>query len=86
MDKEDEVLLERRLTTLEMGIEEVKRNSEERLDAIMARFDNIDRRNAWWVTSVFTICLAIGGIYLEAYLNKEDKSTKPTPIVIVDGM
>ena len=84
MDKEEEVLLERRLTTLEMGIEEVKRNSEERLDQIMARFDNIDRRHAWWVTAVFTVALAVGGIYLESYLNKEDKADKPVAITIVD--
>ena len=86
MNKEDEVLLERRLTTLEMGIEEVKRNSDERLEAIMSRFDKIDRRHAWWVSGIFTICLAVGGIYLEAALNKENKSISSVAFAIVDGM
>lgn len=86
MTKEEEVILERRLTTLEMGIEEVKRNSDERLAALMARFDKIDRRAGLWVNSIFLVAMAIGGIYLEAYLNKEDTMVKPTAVSIVDGM
>lgn len=71
-DKEDEVILERRLTTLEIGLDEIKRNSDERLAVITARFDKLDRRAAWWVNGIFAVALAAGGIYLEAYLNKDD--------------
>jgi len=81
MDKEDEVILERRLTTLELGIEEVKRNSDERLAVLLARFDKIDRRAGWWVNGVFAVALAIGGIYLDAYLNKEEVVVKPVTVV-----
>jgi hypothetical protein len=71
MTKEEEVLLERRLTTLEMGIEEIKDNSGERLEAIMNRFDKIDRRYNSIVAGVFAMCLTFGGIYLDAYFNKD---------------
>jgi hypothetical protein len=71
MKRDDEVILEQRLTRLEMGIEQVKRNSDDRLETIMARFDKLDRRAAWWVNGIFAIALAAGGIYLEAYLNKD---------------
>ena len=83
MDKEEEVLLERRLTTLEMGIEEVKRNSDERLASIMARFDKLDRRAAWWINGIFAVSLATGGIYLEAYLNKDGTDSKSLDVVTV---
>ena len=72
---EDEKMLmaiESRLSVLERDVQHVKQNSEDRLEAIMARFDKIDRRAAWWVNGIFAIALATGGIYLEAYLNKED--------------
>lgn len=85
MTKEDEVILERRLTTLEMGIEQVKENSDERLAVITARFDRIDRRAGWWVSGVFAIALAAGGIYLEAYLNKE-KHTDRAIAVVTSGV
>ena len=81
MDKEDEVILERRLTTLELGIEEVKRNSDERLAVLLGRFDKIDRRAGWWVNGVFAIALAIGGIYLDSYLNKEEPISKRVTVV-----
>ena len=71
MTKEEEVLLERRLTTLEMGIEEIKENSDERLELILNRFDKIDRRWHSIVAGVFAICLTFGGVYLEAYFNKD---------------
>ena len=73
MKRDDEVILEQRLTRLEMGIEQVKRNSDDRLETIMARFDKLDRRAAWWVNGIFAIALAAGGIYLESYLNKDDR-------------
>ncbi len=85
MKEEDKVILERRLTTLELGIEEVKRNSDERLSALMARFDKIDRRAGWWVNMIFGIALAAGGIYLEAYLNKEETVVKPISAVSADA-
>lgn len=71
MDEDDRVEIEARLTRLEMGIEQVKRSSDERMDVIMARFDKLDRRAAWWINGIFAIALATGGIYLEAYLNKD---------------
>lgn len=72
---EDEKMLmaiESRLSVLERDVQHVKQNSDDRLEAIMARFDKLDRRAAWWVNGLFAIALATGGIYLEAYLNKED--------------
>ncbi len=83
MNKEEQVILERRLTTLEMGIEEVKRNSNDRLESIMARFDKLDRRAAWWVSCVFAVALATGGIYLEAYLNKDGSDSKSLAVVTI---
>ena len=85
MTREEEVILERRLTTLETGIEEVKRNSDERLEIITARFDKIDRRAALWVNALFVASLAVGGIYLEAYLSKEQWDSR-TALSVVDGM
>lgn len=79
---EDEKMLmaiESRLSVLERDVQHVKQNSDDRLEAIMARFDKLDRRAAWWVNGMFAIALATGGIYLEAYLNKEDSGyVKPT--------
>lgn len=72
MTPEEEKMIEHRLTALEMGVAHLKQNSDERLAAIMARFDSQDRRAAWWVTGVITVALSTGGIYLESYLNKED--------------
>lgn len=72
MTDEEKKMLEHRLTALEMGVAHLKQNSDDRLEAIMARFDKLDRRAAWWVNGIFAIALATGGIYLEAYLNKED--------------
>lgn len=81
MRKEDEVILERRLTTLELGLDEIKRNSDERLAVITARFDKLDRRANWWVTGIVTVALSIGGYYLEAYLNKDDRfDTRPVEL------
>jgi hypothetical protein len=81
MNKEDEVILERRLTTLELGIEQVKANSDERLAVLLARFDKIDRRAGWWVNGIFAVALGMGGIYLDAYLNKEETIVKPVAVV-----
>lgn len=79
---EDEKMLmaiESRLSVLESDVHHVRKNSDDRLEAIMARFDKLDRRAAWWVNGMFAIALATGGIYLEAYLNKEDSGyVKPT--------
>jgi hypothetical protein len=50
----------------------VRNDSAERLEAIMERFDRIDRRWQGFVAAVFTVCLTFGGIYLEAYFNKSD--------------
>ena len=86
MTNEEERMLEHRLTALEMGIEEVRRNSLERMEAIMMRFDKQDRRAAWWINGLFAVALATGGIYLEAYLNKEDTVVKPVTVVHADGM
>jgi hypothetical protein len=85
MTREEEVILERRLTTLEMGIEEVKRNSDERLEVITARFDKIDRRAMLWVNAAFVAALAVGGIYLEAYISKEQWDSRTT-LSVVDGV
>jgi len=71
--EEDKVILERRLTTLELGLDEIRRDSAERLEVITARFDKLDRRAAWWVNGIFAVALAAGGIYLEAYLSKDDR-------------
>jgi len=84
MTNEEERMLEHRLTVLEMGIEQVRRNSDERMEAIMARFDKLDRRAAWWVNGVFAIALATGGIYLEAYLNKEETAPQPIAVKPID--
>ncbi len=51
----------------------------------MARFDKIDRRAGWWVNMIFGIALAAGGIYLEAYLNKEETVVKPISAVSADA-
>lgn len=72
MSEEEMKMIEHRLTALEMGVAHLKQNSDDRLDAIMMRFDKIDKRAAWWINGIFAIALATGGIYLEAYLNKED--------------
>ena len=72
---EDEKMLmaiESRLSVLESDMRHVRKNSDDRMEAIMARFDKLDRRAAWWVGGVFTAALSIGGIYLEHVLNKED--------------
>jgi len=75
MAEEDKgmIELEHRLTRLEMGVEQLKQNSDDRLDRIMARFDRQDRLWGIFIGGVFTVCLAVGGIYLESYLSKEDK-------------
>lgn len=72
MNEEEKKMLEHRLTALEMGVAHLKQNSDDRLEAIMHRFDKLDRRAAWWINGFFAVALATGGIYLEAYLNKED--------------
>ncbi len=73
-DEEREMIeLENRLTRLEMGVEQIKQNSNDRLDRIMARFDRQDRLWGIVIGGAFTVCLAVGGIYLESYLSKEDK-------------
>lgn len=85
---EDEKMLmaiESRLSVLERDVQHVKQNSDDRLEAIMARFDKLDRRAAWWVNGVFAIALATGGIYLEAYLNKEE-TVYTKPAVTIDGV
>jgi hypothetical protein len=86
MKQEDEVILERRLTTLELGLEELKHKSDERLAIITARFDKLDRRAAWWVNGIFAVALAAGGIYLEAYLNKDGSRDldKPSAVELRD--
>lgn len=85
MSEEEKRMLEHRLTVLEMSIEQVRRSSDERMDAIMARFDKIDRRAAWWVNGIFAIALATGGIYLEAYLNKDEKAVWAHPAIVDVG-
>lgn len=86
MKQEDKVILERRLTTLELGLDEIRRDSAERLEVITARFDKLDRRAAWWVNGVFAVALAAGGIYLEAYLNKDGSRDldKPSALELRD--
>jgi hypothetical protein len=87
MDNEERRVMEHRLTALEMGIEQVKHNSEERPLAIMSRFDRQDRISNMVISGIFATCLAIGGIYLEAYLNKEEIITKPVVAVLdADGV
>jgi len=83
-DKEEMRLLEHRLTVMEMDIAQLRFNSDERLAAIMARFDKHDRRSMWWVNAAFGVALAFGGIYLESYLNKEDVVGKPVAVVTAD--
>ena len=83
-DKEEMRLLEHRLTVMEMDIAQLRFNSDERLAAIMARFDKQDRRSMWWVNAAFAAALAFGGIYLESYLNKEDVVAKPVAVVTAD--
>ena len=80
MTEEDREMmeLENRLTRLEMGVEQLKQNSDDRLDRIMARFDRQDRLWGIFIGGVFTVCLAVGGIYLESYLSKEDKYANRT--------
>ncbi len=82
MDEKEKVMIEHRLTALEMGVAQLKVNSDERLAVIQARFDKLDRRAAWWVNGVFAVALAAGGIYLEAYLNKDGSRDldKPSPV------
>lgn len=75
--------LEHRLTRLEMGVEQLKQNSDDRLDRIMARFDRQDRLWGIFIGGVFTVCLAVGGIYLESYLSKEDKYASRSGFPIV---
>lgn len=83
-DREEMRLLEHRLTVMEMDIAQLRFNSDERLAAIMARFDKQDRRSMWWVNAAFGIALAFGGIYLESYLNKENIVTQPATVVASD--
>ena len=88
MKREDEVYrLERRIGHLEREVSSngqaialmaekmahLADRSDERLQVLNARFDKIDRRAAWWVNGIFAIALAAGGIYLESYLNKDDR-------------
>jgi hypothetical protein len=84
MTQEDEVILERRLTTLEMGIEEIKENSDERLELILNRFDKIDRRWHSIVAGAFAICLTFGGVYLESYFHKD--SIPKSLAAVVDSL
>ena len=101
MKKEDEMYrLERRIGHLEREVgnngqaiallaEKVTHlytRSDERLEVINARFDKLDRRAAWWVNGIFAIALAAGGIYLESYLNKDDRRDTPDsqPVVLRD--
>lgn len=72
-EEREMIELENRLTRLEMGVEQLRQNSDDRLDRIMARFDRQDRLWGIFIGGVFTVCLAVGGIYLESYLSKEDK-------------
>ena len=71
MNEDREMELERRLSTLEANMIHVRNDSAERLEAIMERFYRIDRRWQGFVAAVFTVCLTFGGIYLEAYFNKD---------------
>ena len=72
MNEDREMELERRLSTLEADMKHVRSDAADRLEAIMERFDRIDRRWQGFVAAVFTVCLTFGGIYLEAYFNKDD--------------
>ena len=72
------------LADVKKDIQYIKENSDERLAAIMARFDRIDTRWAWLVSSVFAVCLTFGGIYLEAYFNKD--SVPKSTVALVDGV
>ena len=71
MTEDREMELERRLATLEADMKHVRTDAADRLEAIMNRFDRIDRRWSGFVAAVFTVCLTFGGIYLEAYFNKD---------------
>lgn len=82
MDEKEKVMIEHRLTALEMGVAQLKVNSDERLAVIQARFDKLDRRAAWWVNGVFAVALAAGGIYLEAYLNKDGSRDLDKPSAV----
>jgi peptide methionine sulfoxide reductase MsrB len=77
-EEREMIELENRLTRLEMGVEQIKQNSNDRLDRIMARFDRQDRLWGIVIGGVFAVCLAVGGIYLESYLSKEDKYASRT--------
>lgn len=72
MTEEQHNKIENRLTKLEIGMAHVQQNSNDRLGAIMARFDKQDRLTGIVVGAIFTCCLTFGGIYLDAYLNKEE--------------
>jgi len=101
MKKEDEVYrLERRIGHLEREVSSngqaivllvekmtnLVERSDERLDSINHRFDRLDRRAAWWINGIFAIALATGGIYLEAYLNKDGSRDldSPSPVELRD--
>ena len=71
--------IENRLATLEANMIHVRNDSADRLEAIMHRFDRLDRRWQGIVGAIFAVCLTFGGIYLEAYFNK-DGNLKPLAV------
>ena len=85
MNEEERVKIEYRLAVLEAGIQHVKQNSDDRLLAIMNRFDKQDRLAGMLVSAAFTVCLAMGGIYLEAYINKEEHTHLEPVVARVDS-
>ncbi len=85
MNEEERVKIEYRLAVLEAGIQHVKQNSDDGLMAIMNRFDKQDRLAGMLVSAAFTVCLAMGGIYLEAYINKEEHIHLEPAVARLDG-
>ncbi len=71
MTEKEEMELRIEMANVKKDIEHIKQDSADRLEAIMNRFDRIDRRWGGFVAAVFTVCLTFGGIYLEAYFNKD---------------
>lgn len=74
-DKEDEVILERRLTTLEMNV-----------DKILGILEKREAKKQWWAAAVIALAAAWGVPYIEEHaFNNKGSVTVDAPAV-VDGL
>ena len=75
MKKEDEVILERRLTTLELGVESIHQ-------LLLKK----EERRKWWAAAALALAAAWGVPYIEEHaFNNKGSVTVDAPAV-VDGL